>query len=118
MKVVLDESAPEGLGDCLPGHDVHTSTSLGWKGIKNGKLLKLVESIGTDAFITSDKSMEKQQVFQGRSFRTLMLSTNSWPLIQDHVPIIVQALETAEAGVVTQVECGRFVPKKHRKPSP
>ncbi len=77
MKVVLDESALEGLGDCLPVHDVHTSSYLGWKGIKNGKLLKLVESIGSEAFITSDKSMETQQVFQGRPFRTLMLSTNS-----------------------------------------
>jgi hypothetical protein len=47
-----------------------------------------------------------------------MLSTNSWPLIQDHVPAIAQALETAEVGVVTQVECGRFVPGKHRRPRP
>jgi hypothetical protein len=118
LKVVLDESVPEGLADCFPGHDVHTSTSLGWKGIKNGRLLKLVESIGTEAFITSDKSMEKQQVFQGRPFRRLMLSTNSWPLIQDHVLVIAQALDTAELSVVTQVECGRFVPRKHRKPAP
>jgi hypothetical protein len=115
LKVILDESAPEGLGECLPGHDVHSATALGWKGIKNGKLLKLLESIGTEAFITSDKSMEKQQVFQGRPFRTLILSTNSGPLIQDHILDIAQAPETAEIGVVTTVECGRFVPSKFRR---
>jgi hypothetical protein len=114
LKIVLDESAPEGLCECLPGHDVQSAGALGWKGIKNGRLLKLVEAIGTEAFITADQSMEKQQVFRGRPFRTLILSTNSWPLIQDHVSVIADALGTAEVGVVTTVDCGKFVPKKRR----
>ena len=48
----------EPLADDLPGHQVSTVRELGLKGIKNGDLLALVESLGADAFVTGDKSME------------------------------------------------------------
>ena len=116
MKVILDEGVPEGLSAYLAGHDVHSVRSLGWKGTKNGRLIALVESVQTDAFITADKSIERQQNFRGRPFATLVLSTNSWPLIQEHAAQITSALDDAEPGTVKHVECGRFTPSRFRNP--
>ncbi len=79
-------------------------------------LLELVESIGTEAFITADQFMEKQQVFTGRPFRTLLLSTNSWPLIQEQVLVIAAVLEDAGPGVVTKVDAGNCA-EAFRRPS-
>ena len=115
LKMVLDEDVPKGLSEHLPGHDVHSVGSLGWKGTKNGSLLKLVESVSAEAFITADKSLEKQQVLAARPFRILMLSTNSWPLIQGHTVVIAKALEEAQLGTITKIDCGTFVPRRFRK---
>ncbi len=81
-------------------------------------LLKLVESIGADAFIRADKSIQSQQVLAGRPFAVLLLSTNNWQLIQRDIPAIMTALTVCKPGVVLPVECGRFIPKKHRRGGP
>ena len=43
MRVLLDESVPVQVRAALPGHDVHTVSSLGWKGRENGELLTAAE---------------------------------------------------------------------------
>ncbi len=118
MKVFLDEGVPEPLERLLSDHEVSSVGSLGLKGTKNGKLLAIVENLPADAFITADKSMQKQQNLLGRPFATLLLSTNSWPLIRDHIADIRQVLETAPRAEVTPVDCGVFVPRRFRKPQP
>ncbi|MGI4828810.1 MAG: hypothetical protein ACRYFU_11565 [Janthinobacterium lividum] len=114
MKIVLDEGVPEPLIGYLPEHEVDSVGSLGWKGTKNGKLLKLIESIQAEAFITADKNLEKQQNLLNRPFATLLLSTNAWPLIRGHVEAIRLALQGPEGGVISLVDCGTFVPKRFR----
>ena len=115
MKVVLDEGVPEDLAFHLPGHQTHTVGKLGWKGTTNGHLLKLVESINTEAFVTADKNLQRQQVLANRPFAVLLLSTNNWPAIEQHVSAIAAALQQCRPGVVLPVECGRFIPKRLRK---
>ena len=115
MKIVLDEGIPEGLAEYLSGHDVHSVGSLGWKGTKNGNLLKLIESVFAEAFVTADKSLEKQQILAGRPFATFVLSTNSWPVIQEHTLVIADALSGAKPGVVSKIHCGTFVPRRFRE---
>jgi hypothetical protein len=44
----------------LIGHEVKTVAMCGWKGVKNGELLRLVDD-GFDVFITVDKNMQFQQ---------------------------------------------------------
>ena len=118
MKIVLDEGVPEGLCKYLPEHDVQTVRSLGWKGIQNGRLLTLVESVETETFITADKNLQRQQNLRGRPFATLLLSTNYWPEIEIRVEAVRSALKDAVRGEVKSVDCGTFVPKRFRNPVP
>ncbi len=42
MRLLLDECLPARLRHDLPGHEVQTVPGMGWAGIKNGKLLRLI----------------------------------------------------------------------------
>lgn len=44
MRVLLDECLPWKLKREIVGHDVATVADMGWRGIKNGALLRLAES--------------------------------------------------------------------------
>jgi hypothetical protein len=61
MKLLLDECLPVDLRHSIIGHDVFTVAFMGWKGIKNGKLLALAGGDSFDALITTDSSIERQQ---------------------------------------------------------
>ena len=60
MRILLDESLPKELALLLIGHEVATVRSVGWSGIKNGKLLALAAD-RFDAFVTADRNIEYQQ---------------------------------------------------------
>jgi hypothetical protein len=112
--VFLDEGVPERLEQHLPGHEVESVGSLGWKGTRNGKLLAAVEGAGFNAVITNDKRMETQQRLLRRPFAVLILSATNWPVIEPHV---AKAVNKCKPGTVSKVECGRFVPSKFRRPA-
>ena len=116
MKIVLDEGVPEPLAGYLIEHEVHSVGSLGWKGTTNGKLLNLIESVAANVFITADKNIQRQQDLGGKPFGTLLLSTNSWPLIRQHIHAIHAALDDSEPNTVRTVDCGSFIPARFRKP--
>ena len=118
MKVALDEDAPEQIADHLPGHDVQSVRQLGLKGTKNGKLLDAIEAAGFSCFITCDQRMEREQNLARRAFSIFLLSTNHWPTIEPNVGKIASALDEAQPGTVTKVDCGKFIPRKFRKPLP
>ncbi len=114
MKIILDEGVPEPLADDPPGHQVSTVRQPGLKGIKNGDLLALVESLGADAFVTGDKSMETQQQLHRRAFAVVILSTNFWPVMRSHTAAIAEAIDNVDRGSVANVFCGTFVPRRFR----
>ena len=60
MRILLDESLPKELAPLLIGHEVATVRSVGWSGVKNGKLLALAAN-RFDAFVTADRNIEHQQ---------------------------------------------------------
>jgi hypothetical protein len=107
---------PEALAALLAGHEVTSVGAEGWKSVKNGKLLDLIEAAGFAAFITNDKRMEKEQVLYRRPFATLILSVPNWKIIRDRVGDIQVALDAALPGTVTTVDCGSFVPRRMRNP--
>ena len=118
-RVILDEGVPQPLSRSLEKHDVATVSSEGWASIKNGKLLALIEEAGFNVFITGDKNMQHQQEgLDRRPFGVLLLSTIHWPSIKPHVETIAAAVDDCEPGQLTEIECGRFVPSKFRKPQP
>ena len=63
MKMLLDENLPHPLIKELPGHEVYTSSKMGWLGYKNGTLIKLMLEYHFDALITFDKNLQFQQNF-------------------------------------------------------
>jgi len=60
MKILLDECVPWPMHKLIAGHECTTVQKCGWKGVKNGELLKLAES-KFDLFITSDQNIRHQQ---------------------------------------------------------
>jgi hypothetical protein len=115
VKVLLDEDVPHPLGRQLPGHEVSTVAGLGWGGIKNGELLKLLAAEGFEVFVTGDKNLQNQQTIQGRTFAVVLLSAIHWPILRRHIPIIAEAVERTTRGTVTPVQCGSFSPKRRTR---
>lgn len=60
MKLLLDECAPRRLKNYFVGHDVSTIEQAGFKGLKNGNLLRAAEG-KFEVLITVDKNIEYQQ---------------------------------------------------------
>ena len=108
MRILLDEDVPHKLIRFLVGHTVETVVSMQWGGVRNGKLLALIEELGFDVFITGDKSMQTQQRLHGRPFAVLILSAINWPVVERHAQRIVNSVESAKAGDVVRVDCGSF----------
>lgn len=63
MKILLDENLPVELKNEFneDSLNVFSVKDMGWEGIKNGELLKKLESDDFEVFITMDKNLEKQQ---------------------------------------------------------
>jgi hypothetical protein len=78
MRVLLDECLPAGLRIDLPGHEVQTVPRVGWAGIKNGKLLRLISDSGKfDVFLTMDKKLPHEQQIKDLSFAVVVLLAKS-----------------------------------------
>ena len=63
MRLLLDENVPKRLKFDFPEHDVATVRDMGWNGIKNGDLLKLMLVKGFQALLTFDKNLQYRQNF-------------------------------------------------------
>lgn len=106
MKILLDECLPIGFRHSFPAHDVHSAEWAGFKGMKNGKLLRAAEDGGYDALLTTDQGIPHQQNSADRRISVLVLSaaTNT---IDDLVPL-VPSIEAELAKL--QNGCVVFVP--------
>jgi hypothetical protein len=78
MRLLLDECLPLELAENLPGHTVRTARQMGWLGIQNGRLLKLIAESGQfDAFVTVDKNLPHQQNLGALLFAIVVLRVRS-----------------------------------------
>jgi predicted nuclease of predicted toxin-antitoxin system len=78
MRILLDECIDAHLRHELSGHEVKTVRYVGWAGIKNGKLLRLVAGSGKfDVFLTVDKNLPRQQQLAALPFAVVILRTPS-----------------------------------------
>lgn len=103
MTVLVDECVPLNLARLLTGHAFMTAQQRGWGGFKNGKLLDLAER-EFDVFLTSDRNLEYQQNLRGRKIAILLLSTNHWPTLKRHVPLVESALNKIRTSEFVRVE--------------
>jgi len=103
MRILLDECLPVPMRDCLTGHQCVAVSDRGWKGIKNGELLRLAEG-QFDLFVTADQSIRYQQNLSGCRISILELSTNDLRRIVAAASLLQSAIDTIEASEFRQLE--------------
>lgn len=91
MKIILDECVPSIVKRGLPDRDIVTVQEMGWAGIKNGELLKLVAA-QFDIFITSDKNLRHQQNLSTLDIAVILLPSNQVPAVRALLGQIDEAL--------------------------
>ena len=73
MKVLLDECLPRRLKRGLSPHQVFTVPEMGWAGVKNGALLRLIQTAAFDVFVTIDGNLEYQQNLKQANLAIIVL---------------------------------------------
>jgi hypothetical protein len=104
MLILFDQATPVPLRPYLKGHVVRTAAQQGWDRLRNGDLLRVAEEAGFAMLITTDKNMRYQQSLEGRKIAVLILGRQQWDQLRPHVPLIVDAVNTAPPGSFTEVE--------------
>jgi hypothetical protein len=75
-----------------------------WKGTKNGRLMRLVESPSFTCLLTSDKNLQYQQNLAGRTVAVVVLPSPRLEELKSIVGRIVDAVVAAKPGHVTLVD--------------
>ena len=102
MTIILDENLPHGLLHVLAPRHVTIVQRAGYSGMKNGKLLAVLEG-AYDVFITGDKNLRYQQNLTDRRLAIIELPTNRWPVLRPLCPQIIQAVDRCQAATYTVV---------------
>lgn len=97
MKVLLDENIDIRFRKSFKnsGHNVLTVRGIGWNGVKNGELLKLLEKHNFDVLIAVDKNLPYQQNETALPVKIIILDVfrNILPNLIPFVPNILKELE-------------------------
>lgn len=91
MKVLLDECVNHDLRPLLVGHVVATVSYLGWKGTKNGALLRRAATEGFVTPVTTDAANEGQHAVGSLPIAVVILHAAS-NRIQDLRPLVPECL--------------------------
>lgn len=92
MRLLLDECVLRGFARDLAGHEVQHVAELGWKGVKNGRLLALATTAGFRGLITIDASIARQHPIPAAPLFLLVLRARSSRLA-DLRPLAPEALK-------------------------
>ncbi|MFN0117232.1 MAG: DUF5615 family PIN-like protein [Elusimicrobiota bacterium] len=105
MKLLLDECIDRRFAKDLKGHYVRTVPQMMWAGIKNGKLLALMEK-EFDVFITVDSNMSFQQNLPRFKIVVFILHSKSNRLtdLKSLAPKILSELETMQEKKLIQIK--------------
>jgi hypothetical protein len=104
VRVLLDENLPHDLIVALSRHEVSTVQGMGWAGVENGELLSRASG-HTEAFITMDRKLERQQDLAVVPFGVVLIVARS-NRVQDLLPLIPEvlaALDRIRPGRLEQV---------------
>jgi hypothetical protein len=100
MKLLLDECVPEDLKDFISGHEVASTAEMGWRGIKNGELMRLAADAGFEAFLTADKNIRHQQNISKYQIAVIVFDVyrNTVDEFRKKLPEMYETLPTVEKG--------------------
>ncbi len=103
LKILLDECVPHLVKKELPGLDISIVQDMGWAGMKNGDLLRLVEK-QFDVFIIADQSFQYQQNLSGLKLAIILLPSNQVPVVAKLIPEIARHLQTIQPGAFLEIQ--------------
>ena len=101
MKLLLDENLPLKLKGDFADFEIFTVRDLGWNGISNGELLRLMLKNDFDALITFDKNLQHQQNFNKYPISVIVLTakSNQYKYLQPLVDSIKSVIDNLSIGV-------------------
>ncbi len=105
MKILLDERLPLDFRHSFRGHDAHATEWAGFKGKKNGDLLRAAEVAGYQVLLTADQGISRQTYPAGRRL-SIVLVRSQTNRIEDLLPLvdaILRALERIQAGQIIAI---------------
>ena len=96
MKLLLDENLPKRLKEHFEEHEIYTVRDMGWNGVKNGELLKLMIAGEFDVLITFDKNLQFQQNFSKYTLPIIVLNAfdNTYLTLKEFIPQILLLLKS------------------------
>ena len=103
MKIIIDECVPGIVKKELPSYNIVTVQEMGWSGIQNGKLLRLVAS-DFDVFLTSDKNLRHQQNLPSFDLAVILLPSNQVLVIKALLPKIEEAINNIDPNEFIELE--------------
>lgn len=105
MRVLLDECLPRRLKRELTGHQVYTVPEMGWAGVKNGALLRLIHKDAFSVFVTIDGNLTYQQNLKDVSLAIIVLSApdNTIDSLRPLAPGILAAIDRISPGEIIRV---------------
>lgn len=106
MKLLLDECAPKRLRNDFQGHETRTVDEIGWRGLKNGALLRAAVAEGFEALITVDRRMPFQQNLADFQLALIILVATPcrYAQLELLVPKAFAALETIRPGEIAIIQ--------------
>src|SRR5437870_13673552 len=104
MRVLFDECVPRRLKSHFTGHDIRTVPEMGWSGIKNGQLLKLMAGQGFEVLLTVDQNLKYQQNLPnvGVGILILIAVSNRLADLAPLAPSAMRALNSITPGSVLE----------------
>lgn len=104
MRILFDHNVPAPLARCLTGHEIGVAKRLGWDRMVNGHLLDAAEKAGFELLMTADKNMYYQQDFRDRQIALIVIGNPSWPILRNHLDLVVEAIHASGPGTFLEVE--------------
>lgn len=105
MLVLFDNGTPRTLARYLiERHTVTEARARGWAELENGELLREAENAGFEVLVTTDKNIGYQQNLKDRKISIVVLGKGRWTLIEPHVRLVIEAVNSAVAGSYLEVE--------------
>jgi len=105
MKLQLDECMPRRLKKALAPYEAFTAEDAGFKGLKNGRLLR--EASGDyDVLITVDRNIPAQQNFSTLKIAIIIIyaKSNRYQDLIPFIPQILSSLVNISPGSVVRIE--------------
>ena len=100
MKILMDECLPHDFRHCFSTHEVHSVQWAGFKGKKNGQLIRAAESAGYEVLLTVDQSIAYQQNVKVMRLSMVLIrsKTNQLEDLTPLVDSILKALKRVAPG--------------------